>query len=428
MSRQSVGCFVLALVVLCLMGLLVYQIPPVNQRLSWRVEQMQASIRYAINPPQKDVFKPVGQTLPKEADKLPTATVTAVPTATPTVPGPTPSPVPTATSTFTPTPLPPQTLLNGFVHEFQLMNNCGPANLAMSLSFWGWQGNQRDAAAVLKPNQQDKNVMPYEMVDFVNEHTDFRALARVGGDIEMIKAFIAAGFPVIVEKGFDFPAYGWMGHYEVVHGYDDVAQTFFVQDSFKQDGPYVEVSYEDLVSQWRAFNNTYIVTYPPEREDEVFSILGAQVDANTNYQAALQKASKESASLTGRDQYFSFFNRGANLVALHDYQNAATAYDAAFANYANIPEDQRPWRILWYQTGPYFAYFFTGRYQDVIDLANETLSNTRLVEESYYWRGMAELALGNNQAAIADFMHSLKVHPSFIPAVEQLNALGVAAK
>jgi len=208
----------------------------------------------------------------------------------------------------------------------------------------------------------------------------------------------------------------------------DVAQTFFVQDSFKQDGPYVEVSYEDLVSQWRAFNNTYIVTYPPEREDEVFSILGAQVDANTNYQAALQKASKESASLTGRDQYFSFFNRGANLVALHDYQNAATAYDAAFANYANIPEDQRPWRILWYQTGPYFAYFYTGRYQDVIDLANETLSNTRLVEESYYWRGMAELALGNNQAAIADFIHSLKVHPSFIPAVEQLNALGVAAK
>jgi len=115
---------------------------------------------------------------------------------------------------------------------------------------------------------------------------------------------------------------------------------------------------------------------------------------------------------------------------LHDYQNAVTAYDAAFANYANIPEDQRPWRMLWYQTGPYFAYYYTGRYQDVVNLATETIKNDheKVLEESFYWRGMAQLALGDNEAAIADLQQSLKAHPGFIPAVEELKALGVAVK
>jgi tetratricopeptide (TPR) repeat protein len=322
-------------------------------------------------------------------------------------------------------------MLEGITHWFQGWNNCGPTNLAMALSFWDWQGDQYAAADYLKPNTRDKNVMPYEMVDFVNEQTDLRALFRVGGDLEMLKAFVAAGFPVIVEKGFEGVGFeGWMGHYQVVNGYDDAARTFFVQDSYKQNGPNVEVSYDDLLKAWRAFNYTYIVPYPPEREGEVLSILGPQVDANANYQSALQKARDETADLTGRDLFFAWFNQGSSLVALHDYQNAATAYDAAFANYANLPEAERPYRMLWYQTGPYFAYYYTGRYQDVIDLANFAFKHEyeKVLEESLYWRGMAELALGDTKAAIADFRKAVKAHPGFIPAVEQLNALGVNVK
>lgn len=82
--------------------------------------------------------------------------------------------------------------------------------------------------------------------------------------------------------------------------------------------------------------------------------------------------------------------------------------------------------MLWYQTGPYFAYYYTGRYQDVIDLADGVLSitNEPVLEESYYWRGMAKLALGDQEAAIADFRKSAEVHPDFLPAVQQLQALG----
>ena len=52
-----------------------------------------------------------------------------------------------------------------------------------------------------------------------------------------------------------------------------------------------------------------------------------------------------------------------------------------------------PFRMMWYQTGPYFAYYYAGRYQDVINLANvnKTIAQPTL-EESLYWRGMAEAA------------------------------------
>jgi len=62
------------------------------------------------------------------------------------------------------------------------------------------------------------------------------------------------------------------------------------------------------------------------------------------------------------DQFFAFYNYGSNLVSLRDFAGAAKAYDTAFALYDSLPEDMsiRPYRILWYQTGPYFAYYYTG--------------------------------------------------------------------
>ncbi len=73
-------------------------------------------------------------------------------------------------------------LLSGIVHEYQQFNNCGPTNLAMALSFWGWQGDQRDTRRYLRPNLEvdDKNVMPSEMVAYVEQFTELAALTRAG--------------------------------------------------------------------------------------------------------------------------------------------------------------------------------------------------------------------------------------------------------
>jgi tetratricopeptide (TPR) repeat protein len=422
--------FLIAIPVLCLCLVAVYYLPPVNERLAWRVDNLRADIKYALNPPEEAVFVPQEQVAPIVEATMqaltPTATPTIVPTTTPTKPGPTDTPAPSPTPTYTPTPIPDFIRLEGFRHEYQQWNNCGPANLSMALSYWGWEGDQTDTAAYLKPNDRDKNVMPYEMADFVAETTDLSAVVRVGGDLDMIKRFVAAGFPVLIEKGFEGDRFdGWMGHYEVINGYDEAEAKFYVYDSYVGPDHDFPITYEEVNYHWQAFNYTYLIIYPPEREAEVMAILGPQSDEAYNYQYAADLASNEIYSLTGRSQYFAWYNRGSNLVRLQDYAGAALAFDEAFALYPQITQEQRPWRMFWYQTGPYFAYFYTGRYYDVINLATTTIdtANEPAIEESFYWRGMAHAALGDTASAIRDFRESLEWHPDFIPSLYQLELL-----
>jgi tetratricopeptide (TPR) repeat protein len=109
--------------------------------------------------------------------------------------------------------------------------------------------------------------------------------------------------------------------------------------------------------------------------------------------------------------------------------DAAYAYDYAFQLYAELPKDDlRPFRMLWYQTGPYFAYYYSGRYQDVINLANATFDTVGddVLEETWYWRGMAKLALGDTDGGIADLRESVRLHPDFAPGLYQLEQLGVS--
>ena len=425
-STARLRWFVLSAGILILLfsAVLAYQLPFVQAHLGWRVAELKARIQYAIHPPQEVVFTPnptlaamVAQTL---AAMTPTPTLTATPTATP-LPGPSPTPTPTAT------PIPAQTQLKGIVHEYQKWNNCGPANLAMELSYWGWTGDQRPIAAYVKPNPRDKNVMPYELADYVETQTNFKVVVRVGGTLQLLKDFIAAGFPVIVEKGFEGPGFdGWMGHYEVVSGYDDAKSRFTVQDSYIM--PNLPISYDDMETYWRHFNYTYLVVYPADRESEVMRILGPDADEQTNFKDAAERASNEIYTSTGRQQFFAWFNRGSSLVDLKDYAGAAAAYDQAYKIYDTLGPDSRPWRILWYQTGPYFAYYYSGRSYDVINLATVTLSQMSepILEESYYWRGLARQSIGDLAGAISDWQTAVQDHPGWAPALQQLQQVGAS--
>jgi len=136
-------------------------------------------------------------------------------------------------------------------------------------------------------------------------------------------------------------------------------------------------------------------------------------------------ALQEAGNLNGREQFFAWFNRGTNLVYLQDHAAAAQAYDTAFALYAALPENERPWRLLWYQDGPYAAYYYTGRYQDVINLAHSTLVNVDkpVLEETYYWRGMAKAALGDKAGAVEDLGRADTLNPNSTPAGEELQRI-----
>ncbi len=131
----------------------------------------------------------------------------------------------------------------------------------------------------------------------------------------------------------------------------------------------------------------------------------------------------------GNDQFFAWFNKGTSHVGLTQYPEAAAAYDQAFQIYSTLGSDdtQRPYRMMWYQTGPYWAYFYTGRYQDTINLADTTLYDTiaePTLEESIYWRGMAYWALGQTDDAITDFRETVRLNPNFGPGLDMLAQLG----
>ena len=422
----------LSTLIVVLICVFIYFLPPVHDRLAWRVDEQILRVRYQINPPQEVVFVPQEQnTARATSTQIPSPTPSPSPTSAPTQAGPTQTSAPSPTPTITATPLPGKVSLQGVRYDDQhgRFNYCAPANLSMALSYWGWDGNKDTLGPVIKPDPKDKNVMPYEMADYVLEHTEFDVAVRVGGDLYTIKRFIAAGYPVLVEKGtylHDLTGVvSWMGHYQVITGYDDEAQEFTTQDSYMR--PDYIVPYEKMLRNWRAFNYTYLIIYPPDMQAEVTSLLGEDLDETSNYQRAAQRASDEIFALEYSDQFFAWFNRGTNLMYLQDYAGAAEAYDNAFTIYAGLDPENRPWRMLWYQTGPYFAYYHSQRYWDVLSLAETTLDamqSEKNLEESYYWLGMAKAALGDTAGAIQDFRTSLELHPGFEPALYQLELLG----
>jgi tetratricopeptide (TPR) repeat protein len=130
------------------------------------------------------------------------------------------------------------------------------------------------------------------------------------------------------------------------------------------------------------------------------------------------------------------FNKVTSLVNLQnpDYGPASSAYDSANAFYNDtlmVSDDKPiPYRIMWYQTSPYYAYYFSGRYQDVINLADSNLKTIekggRELEESFFWRSRAEYAVGEYDKAYADMNHALYYHPNFQPALDMFSLWGVA--
>ena len=447
MRKRFIVIVLLGIPLLCLVLTAAYFIPPIHDRLSWRIDSLRTQVQYALNPPAEAVFVPqsgpsgeaeqaiaveaiVDATLDAFSATLTETASVAGPSASETpTPGPSATPVPSPTPTFTATPIPAAWRLEGTVHEYQKFNNCGPATLAMALSYWGWEGNQLVTRAYLRPyadDIDDKNVNPQEMAAYVEQETGLEALVRVNGTLDLLKKLLAAGFPVIVEKGFEPPGEEWMGHYGLLTGYEDDRARFITQDAYIMAN--LPVPYAELEPRWRDFNSVYVVLYPPERESEVFSVLGTDADAQANYLAAVERARLESESLSGRDRFFALYNLGSSLVGLGDYAAAAASYDEAFQEYSALSQEQRPWRMLWYQDGPYAAYYHTGRYQDVINLADTTLSvlAKKTLEEAFYWRGMAREGLGNLDGALQDLQKAYELNPNSTDAGAQLQRLGAS--
>jgi hypothetical protein len=109
--------------------------------------------------------------------------------------------------------------------------------------------------------------------------------------MDTLKRLLAAGFPVLIEKGLEDPHdHSWLGHYQILSGYNDAKKQFLVYDSYEGPPEAYGASYDTIGQFWRHFNHVYIVIFPPKRAADVNAILGANADPQTNFRDAANEA------------------------------------------------------------------------------------------------------------------------------------------
>lgn len=410
MLRSKWKIILLVFILALLLVPLVYQLPWVKQRLDWRLDIARTYVRGVFQPGSAVPTPSTRTTLvlqaasPTPTLEPPTSTPvlesqagTPTPGATQTLPA--PSPVPTLTAS----PIPDAVELSPLTWEKQDWNNCGPAALSIYLNYYGWEGDQYTVSAVLKPVREDRNVNVEELVYFARNYAGWlQTIYRVGGDIDMLRSFIAAGIPVMIESSFFFDgAYWpnddlWAAHYLVVNGYDRAKDNFTVQDTFH--GANQILSANTLDAYWQPFNRVFILAYLPDQESTVQDILGPSWDEVANRQQALETAQAEVQA--DEEDAYAWFNLGSNLVYFERYAEAAAAYDQARTL-------GWPQRMLRYQFGPFFAYFHSDRFEDLYALSDYALKFTYNSEEAFLWRGWARYRLGDINGAVSDFQAAL---------------------
>ena len=319
----------------------------------------------------------------------------------------------------------PAVTLTGLTHAWQTWNNCGPATLAMQLSYFGSTLTQEQVRQALRPNRDDKNVNLAELAEFARGQ-GLHAAVLVNGDPDHLRLLLSNGLPVFVETWLEPKPNDGMGHYRLLTGYDQARSEWVAYDSYiatggSRDGPYqpLRLPYAEMATLWRVFNRAYLVLYTDAQAPVVAAVLGPNGDGAAGGELAMWQAALAQAE-TEIDQNpqdaFAWFNRGSALVALGRYEDAAAAYDQARVI-------GLPWRMLWYQFGPFQAYYEVGRYQEVVALAEATLRTTESIEELHYWRGRGLQALGQTEAAAAAYRRAVAFNPGYRPAAEALAAL-----
>ena len=409
MSKKKI---IIIVIVVSLLAVSVFQIPRVESAFSWRYEKLTIYLRNIVDPPG-----PVPTALP----------VTPVPStaqaaemsealATPTLAIETQA---VAMPTATDASLPMQVILPSPPHEEQSPNNCGPATLSMALHLYGWEGDQSDIAAQIKPVLQDRNVNPEEMAYYVRNFAGWLNVGyRVAGNLPTLKKLLAANYPVIVESVTSLDvndAFGptddlWAAHYLLLTGYDDNAQTFIMQDSYH--GADLTISYEQLEDEWKPFNNLYMVLYFPGDENELETLLGSDWNPDANRQRALSEA--QIATEADPDNAYLWFNLGSDLVYFEEYEAAALAYDKA-------REIGLPKRMFRYQFGPFWAYFHADRIEELLLLTDYARGITKMSEETWFWYGWGLYRQNKFKDAKAAWEKALSINDS--PYVDAHTAL-----
>jgi tetratricopeptide (TPR) repeat protein len=287
-----------------------------------------------------------------------------------------PASVPFSNDPNLPLNIPEKKIIPGRYHAFQTFNNCGPASLAMALSYFDVNVTQQQLGQALRPYQVK------EEMGAKAEEYGFTVYFRPAGTIEMLKTFIAYDIPVIA-RTWTKPDED-IGHFRLVRGYDDDLQQILQDDSLQNKNLWF--SYDEFNSMWDKFGFEYLVLVPNDKLDIARKILGEDLDEQVAWQ-------KSAANTTG-------LNRSVALYHLGDYSGSVREFEAV--------ENFLPARALWYQLEPIQAYYQLANYDRVFSITDQIIENgNRANSELYLIRGQIYENQGNTSAARTEYQKAV---------------------
>lgn len=303
----------------------------------------------------------------------------------PETPAANPTPIPT------PSPLPQSQLLANGTHTFQSFNNCGPASLSMTLSYYDINRSQAEIGNRLRPTQNpqgindDKSVTLAEMAAYAQEELQLYTFTSPLGDVQLIQDLLAEDIPVVTRTLLEMESD--IGHYRIIVGYDQDRQVLIQDDSLQ--GNDLEYSYQEFEQLWQPFLYEFMVVVPEDKQEIAQEILTDYQNQDAVWREALELAQNwtRSNSASGYD----YLNLSVAATNLGEYQAASHAYQQG--------ETLLPRRALWYQIEPLIAEYQLGNYQRVIQLTQTITQGNQAYSEAWALRGLAYRQLGDNQAA-----------------------------
>lgn len=304
-------------------------------------------------------------------------------------------------------------ILPGGIHVFQTFNNCGPAALSMTLSYYGIEENQQILGQNLRPYQipggdnDDKSVTSDELAEKSKEY-GFIPYHRPNGNIELIKLFITYDIPVIA-RTLTKPNED-IGHYRVIKGYDEVT---IIQDDSLQ-GKNLRYTYNDFNALWKKFNYEYLVLVPEEKLEIAGAILGKDADFKTSWGNAVELSKHQLQD--NPDDIYARFNLSVALYNIGDYSGSAAEFEKV--------ENSLPFRTLWYQIEPILAYYELGNYDRVFEITDRVLNyHNRAFSELYLIRGNIYKKQEKIEEARSEYEKAVYYNVNLKSAQEALNSI-----
>ncbi len=283
----------------------------------------------------------------------------------------------------------------------QTWNNCGPANLAMVMQYWGISVSQQDIADDIRPHVKDPHADIQDMADFaVGRGLEAKIVRNTR--LADLKVLISTGYPVIVPTWHIDGDGQEMGHYRTVYAYNDSASVLYLRDSL--DGPEIAMDYGSFDFLWSIYNRPLLIVVPGK-----LSVIPESSESGLDLLPGIGSSDLEGLS-------------ELRAAALVDFSRAVVASEAGRYEEAVILLEKArpnlPWRIWWYQPRVLEAYRKTGRNRTEIDIILGCLNPYPYSEELYYLLALAYDGLGEADAAAEALQQSLELRPDWLSTTD----------